>query len=391
MGFSVNLSVVRCLAVPDSKGEDFGRSAPFYFSIIMKKIFTLIFLSVFCLNAINAAVTWKLSDDGILTISGTSMPDYSEKDIPWRSQRDKIKKVIIEKGVTKIGKCAFIDCSALTSVTIPNSVTSIGNSAFYGCSNISSVIIPNSVTSIGSNAFYGCSALTSVTIPNSVTSIGNSAFEGCNGISSIIIPNSITKIGDKAFASCNNLVKLEYNAKNGILSTNPNSLSFPTSIKTITIGNEVEAIPAYFICSNANVNTITLPNSVTSIGNNAFNGCSGISSIIIPKSITDIGDNAFAGCDKLENLEYNAEKAIVSTDPNSLSFPTSIKTITIGNEVEAIPAYFIYGNTNVRTITLPKSVISIGNSAFQNCSRLISINIPNSVTRIEDYTFSGCI
>ena len=30
MGFSVNLSVARCLAVPFEKDEDFGKSAPFF-------------------------------------------------------------------------------------------------------------------------------------------------------------------------------------------------------------------------------------------------------------------------------------------------------------------------------------------------------------------------
>ena len=59
------------------------------------------------------------------------MPDYYHA--PWYSQRDKIKKVVIENGVTSIGSSAFSYCSGLTSITIPNSVTSIGVSAFYNC------------------------------------------------------------------------------------------------------------------------------------------------------------------------------------------------------------------------------------------------------------------
>ena len=78
---------------------------------------------------------------------------------PWYSQREKIKKVVIENGVTNIEDYAFNGCSGLTSVTISNSVTSIGNYAFYNCSNLTSVTIGNSVTSIGRCAFCNCTSI----------------------------------------------------------------------------------------------------------------------------------------------------------------------------------------------------------------------------------------
>ena len=134
-------------------------------------------------NAIHAEITWTLSG-GTLTISGTDMPDYKYFDnlAPWYSQCDKIKKLVIEKGVTNIGNYAFYNCTSLTSVTIPNSVTTIGGNAFYKCSRLTSVTIPNSVTIIGEEAFRSCSGLTSVTIASSVTNIGQRAFSGCSGI-----------------------------------------------------------------------------------------------------------------------------------------------------------------------------------------------------------------
>ena len=100
-------------------------------------------------NAIHAEITFYLSDDGTLTISGSDMPDYSygnngfyyTYNVPWYNQRDKIKKVIIENGVTSIGDYAFLDCSGLTSITIPNSVTSIKISAFMGCSALKLIIV----------------------------------------------------------------------------------------------------------------------------------------------------------------------------------------------------------------------------------------------------------
>ena len=98
------------------------------------------------------------------------MPDYGlisdtdagETTAPWYPQNDKIKKVVIEEGVTRIGVSAFDDCPSLTSVTIPNSVKSIGDEAFYGCVGITSLTIPGSVTSIGKRTFSLCSSLSSI-------------------------------------------------------------------------------------------------------------------------------------------------------------------------------------------------------------------------------------
>jgi hypothetical protein len=84
-----------------------------------------------------------MSEDSTLTISGTGdMPDYiyvspykanTFKIAPWFSHKNKIKKVVIEDGVTSIGNEAFFLCSSLASITIPNSVTSIGKGAFSNC------------------------------------------------------------------------------------------------------------------------------------------------------------------------------------------------------------------------------------------------------------------
>ena len=115
----------------------------------MKKILPLIILFVFSFSAIHADdFKWELSADGTLTISGTSMTDYEPKSTPWYDNRHKIKKVVIEDGVTNIGINAFDGCTGLSSIEIPNSVTRIGFQAFRECYALTSVTIPNSVTSI---------------------------------------------------------------------------------------------------------------------------------------------------------------------------------------------------------------------------------------------------
>ena len=161
----------------------------------MKQLYLLLIILLVSLSAYaeksgtcGKHLKWKLTDEGVLTITGTGeMNNYGTREYnrsPWYAA-ESVKQVIIGDGVTTIGSSAFSDCDSLTSVTIPNSVTTIGSSAFAGCSSLTSVTIGNSVTTIGHGAFYGCSSLTSVTIGNSVTEIGYYAFSGCKNVKQI--------------------------------------------------------------------------------------------------------------------------------------------------------------------------------------------------------------
>ena len=245
------------------------------------------------------------------------MPDfmyYYESTAPWLSQREIIKKVVIEDGVTSIGDGAFYECSRLTSVTIPNSVTSIGSSAFSGCSGLTSAIIPNSVTSIGEEAFRGCSGLTSVIIPNSVTSVESGVFSGCSGLTSLAIGNSVTSIGNEAFHSCYGLTSITVDKGNSYYDSRDNSNAIiETKSNTLIIGckntiipNSVTGIGDYAFNYCSGLTSITIPNSVTSIGRSAFCDCSSLTSITIPESVTSIGYSAFYGA-KLRNIVVKAK------------------------------------------------------------------------------------
>lgn len=118
-------------------------------------------------------VEWMISqyEDGVLTdwtltISGEgAMPDFEgtgDPVCPWENEKQKIKKVIIEKGVTNIGKNAFRGCSELAEVHISKTVKKIGDAAFRDCTALTQIDIPDSVNSVGSFAFIGCTRLTEV-------------------------------------------------------------------------------------------------------------------------------------------------------------------------------------------------------------------------------------
>ena len=64
--------------------------------------------------------SWTLSDDGLLTVSGTGpMEDYDYADrVPWYGMRNQIKRVIIEEGITTVGKDSFLSCINLLDLNL---------------------------------------------------------------------------------------------------------------------------------------------------------------------------------------------------------------------------------------------------------------------------------
>jgi hypothetical protein len=152
----------------------------------MRKNILLLILTLFSFSAIHAEITWTLSDDGTLTISGTgNMTDYEYfNDAPWFYRRSEIRNVIITVGVTSIGDRAFYNCSSLASINIPESVTEINMLAFFYCSSLTSVVIPEGTKSLF-QTFMGCESLSSVVIPASVTSLTFNTFSGCVSLKEI--------------------------------------------------------------------------------------------------------------------------------------------------------------------------------------------------------------
>ncbi|MBQ3272305.1 MAG: leucine-rich repeat domain-containing protein, partial [Solobacterium sp.] len=158
------------------------------------------------------ACTYEVTEDGVLTISGTGrMADYLVGDTmpSWRTSASEITRIVVNDGITSIGSFAFDSLSNVSEVELPDSLTSIGSNAFYYCSSLGSISIPEGVTYIGEHAFQGCSGLTTIEIPEGITIINFAAFNNCSSLTSITIPVSVTRI-TPAFDGCSALTDVYY-------------------------------------------------------------------------------------------------------------------------------------------------------------------------------------
>lgn len=243
-----------------------------------------------------SGLTWKLTKAGTLTISGSGpMPDYDGPSAgqPWNVYADKIRKIVIVDGVTRIGKAAFYGSQAIT-LRIADNVTEIGNNAFYG-SSIISVTIPGRVKNVGSDAFRSCPNLISATALEGVETIGERAFQGSIKLTSADLPSTIKSLGAGAFYDCETLEFVTFAPGNkNIVEIGDDLFARCWALFPITLPERINRISKGMFQNCFMMFTgIEIPQGVKIIGDSAFASCSAMTAVIIPDSVTDIETAAF--------------------------------------------------------------------------------------------------
>ena len=103
---------------------------------------------------------WELDEAGTLTIRGSgamqNAPDFGNK--------NRIRAVVIEEGITSVGASAFYSCKRLQSVTLPVSVTAVGESAFRSCLLLTEVLYGGTKAEWEALRFTGSSGLNNAVI-----------------------------------------------------------------------------------------------------------------------------------------------------------------------------------------------------------------------------------
>lgn len=364
-------------------------------------------------------LTWTL-EEGILTISGTGdMWDYSYGSVPWSSQRSAITKVVVEEGVTTIGRYALSSLWSVKSVELPESLNTIGPYAFQNCGTLSSMAIPDGVTEIGEYAFSGCYSLQRIQILASVTALPDGAFYDCSSLNDVTLPEGLLSIGSKAFARCSRLTAIsipdsvEYVAANAFYGSDT-KLYYSDQSKAFTKEDGIlysKDKTVVYRCDRDKAGSILLPQGVTALAFGAFTNCSAITSVSIPAGVTTIVYKTFGGCTALRTVSI--PEGVTSIDDyafldchslSAISIPQSVKSLGYGafygcdglktadiNMVEGIIGDRAFAECSaLGAVSLPSGVGTIGEMAFYHCANLRQVSLPNSLTNIMYCAFGGC-
>ena len=198
---------------------------------------------------------WEFSG-GTLTVTGTgAMADYSgEAPAPWYSLREKIVKLILPEGLTRVGSYAFAQCTQLEAVRLPDTVIEVGESSFFACERLQFLTLSSNLQRIEESGFERCLRLQSVALPYGLQYIGYQAFWRCESLLSITVPATVTHLDMAVFAYCYSLVRAQIDAP-------------------------IREVPQwlFYLCSS--LGAVTLPGSVKQADEYAFYGCQTLNTV----------------------------------------------------------------------------------------------------------------
>lgn len=363
-------------------------------------------------------LTWVLTDDGTLTISGTGpMENYSYEALPTTPWSDyihtmDIRKVIVEEGVTTIGSGAFLHCSVLEEASLPSTLTEIGAGAFKSTA-LRTVVLPEGLKTIGDYAFQSA-VLQELTIPAGVKQIGIAAFASASlravsvaednpyycsdennalfdkGMTTLLqwpcgsgrtvceLPESVTTIGEYAFAGDYTLQSVSLPGVTRIC-----GYSFSGSnITEFHFGSQDIVFDSYAF-SGCRFQQFQIPDNVVSMGSHVFSGCYNLHTVIIGSGITTIPEHAFVGTSL---REVTCPDNVASIEKNAFSYCTTLWRIELSENLKSIGDSAFRG-TGLDEVYIPDSVETIGTYAFADCRNLLSASLGSGLTAIENYLF----
>lgn len=326
-------------------------------------------------------VTWELSDDGVLTLSGSGATydygyEYDSAYPPWYDEYDgstNILSIVVESGITRLGEKLFYVTTNARSVSLPDTLRTIGSYAFGGFGTWTvrdeglelHVVIPEGVTAIEDYAF-SLSFLTSVSLPTTLQTIGDNAFDNA-WFTSITIPASVTSIGKSALGPY--LTNIEVMSGNTSYCTVDGVLFNISKTELVNYPKAKEGT------------SYTVPDGVKKILDSAFYGAEHLTSIILPDTLIYIGGGAFGALaltsiDIPDTVTYIGSYAFSSASLNEVKIPENIYSIKDGT----------FKNTKLTKITIPEGVTSIGYEAFYGTG-ITTVIIPKNVSSIGDKAF----
>lgn len=335
-------------------------------------------------------LTWTLSEDGLLTISGQgAMKDYGFYGGPWVDHGDEITAIAVQSGVTYLGSYAFAELDNVRTLWVPESVASMGEFSFGSCEKLTVMYEAENRPCI--STYYGG--------PSEVTNVHHYG------------------IAENGQFYCvrkdNTVVVTKY---------------FGESVHTLEIPETIEGLPVTEVGSHAyyrndHFRYVTLPETVTVLRHSSFGETGSLLGIWIPATVKSIENYSFSGSATTVMFQSSQLPEDLQSDWNGSSFVmmdvarfgetedffyciTNDGIAAIGKylgqeaevvvpaQVEGAPVRWMNntfkGNETVEKVTVSQGIEEISDECFRSCNELWSVDFAASVKSIGEYCFTSC-
>lgn len=377
--------------------------------------------------------TWELDSEGVLTVRGTGTAD----DYVWRTQKGKIRSIVIESGITAVAidNAGYIlvdgvlcdNYSQLLTISIPDTVVSLELTTrlmnfekllavtvdednpnyssldgvlynkdrtrlicYPGGKDDTAFVIPDTVTTVGAYAFCfdfdsaAYDSLRSVTLPQGLLTMEQYAFKGLQ-LTSLTLPESLTTIGDYALENTD-LAALTI-PKN-VTSIGAHAFDSGNSLRAITVdpantsycsvdGVLFDRDMTRLICypPKKAATVYEIPATVTIVDNldNAY-----LTQLRVGAGVQELGLSSVRSCSKLTSITVDAANTAFS----------SLDGVLYNREQTALLLY-PQGKAE-EEFTVPDTVTELGAHAFYSVDSLKTLDLPESVATLRGYAVYYC-
>ena len=332
------------------------------------------------------SLSWVVTDDGTLTISGTGpMDDYTfDEDTwvintPWDADAFDITRIVVEEGVTYIGAYAFARLPSVERIEIAASVTEIADYAFENLySGQPLIFFEGGAPAIRKNAF--ADSYIDVFYPEAAEGWDIMAGENYGGG---ILWHPVGDDGVLLEGTCGENLDGDYEPDDNLTW----SIDRDGLLQVEGSGDLCDdpAWVDYWML----IEEVSLPQNLLSLGDSAFYGCDRLTAVELPPYIREIPTYTFYGCTALESVTFTGDM-IETVGYAAFKYCEALTRIDLPDGITRIEDNAFDGCGVLHTVTLPGTLTYIGSRAFSLCEALESITIPASVTEIDRNAFVQC-
>ena len=361
-------------------------------------------------------MTWQITSDGVLTISGTGK--WGNNGWQFSPYANQITTVVVSSGYTQVAERAFYGMSTIRTVFLPLTVKNIDMHAFAKMTGLETVEYEGSpddwadVFQASGNEVLRTEGLIHCAEPALVESVTLDRQEA-----TVFLNDTVTLTADVQMAegapvrpvtwssSNSDVARVDDNgtvtgmavgtavitARSGVQRAQCTVTVEYRTLGSGSIGAEgtdvnwvllenneliisgsgamTDASPeeSLFGSQLLNIKTVTVRSGVTSLGAYAFRGCTTLTSVRLPAGLASVGAHAFDGCTALG--QFTAPSGLVSVGDEAFRGCTSLPAyLDLGDSLESLGAGVLYGCTKVKALRLPAALTYIDAGALDGSS-----------------------